>query len=49
MQWIATEGGWAAGPREGRKGGVMELLIQTNRDESKSSTDTHGYHDIPAI
>ena len=42
MQWIATEGGWAAGPREGRKGGVMELLIQTNRDESSSSAiQTH--------
>ena len=31
-------GHWAAGREEG---GVMELLIQTNRDESRSRTDTH--------
>ena len=31
-------GRWAAGREEGRKGGVMELLIQTNRDESSSSS-----------
>ena len=35
-------GRWAAGREEGRKGGVMELLIQTNRDESSSSAiQTH--------
>ena len=41
-------GHWAAGREEG---GVMELLIQTNRDESRSSSDTltHGYHDLPAV
>ena len=39
-------GHWATGPLGRGKGGVMELLIQTNRDESRSSTDTHTHTDI---